>query len=52
MILSVVSVFTIWSVPNNHAVVVGVSYLFSAISINVFGILNLVNIAAYDVHLR
>ena len=52
MILSAVSVFTIWSVPDNHAALVGVSCLFSAVTVTVFGALNVVNIVTYDVDLR
>ena len=52
MILSAVSVFTIWSVPDNHVALVGVSCLFSAVTVTVFGALNVVNIVTYDVDLR
>ena len=53
LILSAVSVFTIWSVPNNPTALVGVSCLFSAVTVAVLGALHVVNIVTYnDIYLR
>ena len=52
LILSTGSLFTIWSVPNDHAAVVGVSCLFSAVTVTVFGALDVVNMNTYDVNVR
>ena len=52
MILSTASVFSIWRVPNSHAVVLGVSCIFSAVTVTVFGSLDVVVMNIYDTSLR
>ena len=52
MVLSTASVFSIWKVPNKHAVVLGVSCLFSAVTVTVFGSLDVVVMNIYGTSLR
>jgi len=52
LVLSALSVFSIWRVPSTHAVVLGVSCVFSAITVTVFGSLDVVVMNTYDTSLR
>lgn len=52
LLLSAVSVFSIYGVPSSHVGVVLVSCLFSAVSVTVFGALDVVNTVYYDADLR
>ena len=52
MILSALSVFSIWKVPSGHAVVVGISCVFSALAVTVFGSLTVVIMNVYEPPLR
>lgn len=52
LLLSAMSVFSIWGVPSNHTAVVAVSCVFSAISLTVFGALEVVNTVYYDAEFR
>ncbi len=52
LLLSAVSVFSIYGVPSSHVAVVIVSCLFSAVSVTVFGALDVVNTVYYDANLR
>ncbi len=52
MILSALSVFSIWKVPNRHAVVLGVSCVFSAVTVTVFGSLDVCVMNIYETTLR
>ena len=52
MVLSTVSVFLIWSVPGTRAAVVGVSCMFSAVTVTVFGSLDVILMNIYAVQVR
>lgn len=52
MFLSALSVFLIWGVPNVHSAVVGVSCIFSAVTVTVFGSLDVINMNIYDISAR
>ena len=52
MILSSLSVFSIWKVPDIHAAVVAVSCVFSAVTVTVFASLDVVVMNTYNVELR
>jgi len=52
LVLSALSMFAVWGVPNDHAAVLAVSCLYSAVSVSVFAALDVVNMAAYDVQYR
>ena len=52
MMLSTLSVFLIWSVPSTNGAVVGVSCLFSAVTVTVFGSLDVILMNLYAVKVR
>lgn len=52
MVLSALSVFSIWRVPTVHIAVVLVSCVFSAVTVTVFGSLDVVVMNIYDVSVR
>ena len=52
LVFSALSVFSIWRVPSIHAVVLGVSCVFSAVTVTVFGSLDVVVMNTYDTSLR
>lgn len=52
MVLSTLSVFLIWTVPNTNGAVVGVSCVFSAVTVTVFGSLDVILMNIYDVRVR
>lgn len=52
MMLSTVSVFLIWRVPSTNGAVLGVSCAFSAVTVTVFGSLDVILMNIYDVQVR
>lgn len=52
MLLSTLSVFLIWSVPSTNGAVVGVSCIFSAVTVTVFGSLDVILMNIYGVQVR
>ena len=52
LVLSAMSVFLIWGIPSVHAAIVGVSCVFSAVTVTVFGSLDVVNMNIYDITVR
>lgn len=52
MMLSTLSSFFIWRVPSTNGAVLGLSCVFSAVTVTVFGSLDVIVMNIYDVQVR